>query len=148
MKTCFKCGRSLPLDAFYPHPAMKDGRLGKCKDCTKEDVRANYAAKREQYSAYYAKRNQEPERKESLLRHQRARRARHPERSRARNAVSNALRDGKLERQPCERCESPRSQAHHEDYSRPLDVRWLCFPCHRDEHGQTVVSERLRKAGC
>jgi hypothetical protein len=52
MKTCFNCGTEKPLDDFYRHPTMKDGRLGKCKECTKADVRANYAAKRGQYQEY------------------------------------------------------------------------------------------------
>ena len=41
-KTCFKCGRELPLDEFYKHPAMKDGHLNKCKDCTKRDMKVQY----------------------------------------------------------------------------------------------------------
>jgi hypothetical protein len=41
MKTCFKCYRELPLDSFYRHPRMADGYLGKCKDCTKVDVKSN-----------------------------------------------------------------------------------------------------------
>lgn len=38
MKKCFKCGIEKPLDAFYVHPQMGDGHLGKCKDCTKKDT--------------------------------------------------------------------------------------------------------------
>lgn len=38
-QTCFKCGRPLPLTAFYTHPEMANGRLGKCKTCTKADTR-------------------------------------------------------------------------------------------------------------
>jgi hypothetical protein len=37
-KTCFKCLCKLPLEAFYKHAAMGDGRLGKCKECTKKDA--------------------------------------------------------------------------------------------------------------
>ena len=44
-KICFKCGRELPLDAFYAHPQMKDGHLNKCKECTKKDVKQNYLIK-------------------------------------------------------------------------------------------------------
>jgi hypothetical protein len=54
----------------------------------------------------------------------------------ARIAVSNALRDGRLQRGPCEigeDCEGP-VQAHHDDYSKPLEVRWLCKKHHWQEH--------------
>ena len=34
----------------------------------------------------------------------------------------------------CERCGSPNSEMHHKDYSRPIDVVWLCRPCHLNLH--------------
>jgi hypothetical protein len=27
-----------------------------------------------------------------------------------------------------------RLEAHHTDYSRPLEVEWLCVSCHRNHH--------------
>jgi hypothetical protein len=53
-------------------------------------------------------------------------RAKYPEKWAARWAVAKAIRRGDLVRQPCEVCGNPDAQAHHEDYSQPLRVRWLC----------------------
>ena len=58
-----------------------------------------------------------------------------PEKIAARTAVMHAIQAGRLHRQPCERCgETKQIHAHHEDYSKPLDVAWLCPPCHRKRH--------------
>ena len=37
---------------------------------------------------------------------------------------------GKLKPEPCEGCGDPKAQKHHDDYSKPLEVRWLCVNCH------------------
>lgn len=58
----------------------------------------------------------------------------------ARYAVKTAIRRGELTRQPCEKCghvhPHRRSHAHHEDYSRPLDVVWLCSMHHKQRHAE------------
>jgi hypothetical protein len=141
LKKCFRCGVEKPLEDFYPHPRMGDGRLGKCKECTKADVKANYAARRSQYAAYERWRNEQPARREKKHGYERRHNERHPDRYRARYLLGNAVRDGRVVRQPCEVCGDPHAEAHHEDYSRPLDVRWFCFLHHReDAHGQTVTA--------
>jgi hypothetical protein len=141
-KRCFRCGRRRLLKFFYAHKGMADGRLGKCIDCTKHDVAANHAAHREERSAYEAVRAKDPHRRVKQSQYLRRHRQRNPDKYKARTAVGNALRDGRLVRGPCRFCGTRvRVQAHHVDYSRPLEVLWECFKCHREhEHGQVVVT--------
>ena len=135
MKTCFKCGCTKPLDLFYKHIRMKDGRLNKCIDCTKQDVHEHRHGKgRESVLAYDKLRYQQNETRKSNVRAsvQKAR-AKNPERMQARNKVEYAVKHGLLQKQPCFIC-GAEAEAHHPDYSRPLDVVWLCSSHHKQAH--------------
>lgn len=139
-KTCFKCHVEKTLDEFYRHKMMGDGHLNKCKECTKRDVHRNYESKREQYSDYERRRYQDPKRRADIVRNLNAIRKRYPEKAKAWRMVAYAKRTGKLIPKPCQHCGTTvKVQAHHGDYSKPLDVTWVCFKCHREhEHGQKV----------
>ncbi len=52
-KKCFKCSKIKSLDKFYKHPKMPDGRVNKCKECNKIDVRKNLFENKTRYTAYY-----------------------------------------------------------------------------------------------
>lgn len=54
----------------------------------------------------------------------------------ARWKVARAIEAGRLVRQPCEKCGNPKSHGHHDDYSKPLQVRWLCKKHHDEHHAQ------------
>jgi hypothetical protein len=56
------------------------------------------------------------------------------QKARARQAVNDAVKKGTLIRQPCAICGALEADGHHPDYSKPLDVIWLCPPHHRSEH--------------
>lgn len=60
-----------------------------------------------------------------------------PERAHARKQVVQALARGEMIRMPCERCGAEKAQAHHDDYSKPLAVRWLRRE-HHDEHHRAM----------
>ena len=62
-----------------------------------------------------------------------------PEKHIARSMVRSAIRAGKMKRSPCEVCGIAKSHAHHEDYSKPLDVMWLC-PLHHAAHHPRLFS--------
>ena len=57
----------------------------------------------------------------------------------ARSYAHVYLSRGKLSRENCVDCRSPKSQMHHADYSKPLEVTWICRPCHLARHG---IAER------
>lgn len=137
MKTCFRCQRRKPIRAFYRHPGTADGRLGKCKTCTKKDVAARAAAHPERLAAYERLRWKDPARRDAVYQSIKRGRRAHPGRTKAYVAVYRALKSGLLVRGPCEACGSTKKvEAHHDDYRRPLVVRWLCRRHHLESHGK------------
>lgn len=147
IKTCFGCKQEKSVDEFYRHPAMADGRLNKCKSCKKADSNQHRRENIEKVREYDRKRGSQPHRVASRREYSRteqgrercasAKRAyaeRNPLKRAAHVAVGNALRDGRLVKEPCEICTDPKAEAHHDDYSKPLEVRWLCDPHHKQWH--------------
>lgn len=160
MQTCKTCGAEKPATDFYQY----DGRpMSTCKECVKFKVRANRAANIDRYREYDRQRAFRPDRVAARKAYQeqvkrdpvkaaeggktsKAWRVRNPPKRNAQIAAGNAVRDGRLEKQPCVRCgATERIQAHHEDYSKPLDVMWLCRPCHGIRHRE--INAERRKAG-
>lgn len=67
--------------------------------------------------------------------------------AKARNAVKTAVKNGSLKKpSECQGCgrKSYRIEGHHPDYSRPLDVQWLCAPCHKTLHAKDCVRTRTQ----
>ena len=58
----------------------------------------------------------------------------HPEKSKAYRIVFVNVRNGKLKPKPCEMCGNEKSESHHKDYSKPLEVIWLCKKHHMLQH--------------
>jgi hypothetical protein len=138
-KLCFKCKQIKSLTDFYRHFRMADGHLNKCKECTKNDVKIHYEAIGGNVE-YERARAKTPERKAAQKRYWKERAKRDPIRVQAQAKLSRAIRTGRLKKEPCEICgTTEKIQGHHEDYNKPLEVRWLCFKHHREHgHGQTV----------
>ena len=139
-KTCFKCRSVLPVDDFYKHKTMRDGRLNKCKECAKRDAIANRISHLEYYRKYDRERGSRnitsPKPNKEASRKAKNRHAfLNPLKTKARNSLSNAIRDGKIKKGPCECCGSTSNiHGHHENYRFPLIVNWLCEPCHKWWH--------------
>ena len=140
MKTCFKCQESKPMTEFYKHSEMADGHLNKCKECTKKDAfnRRHFSEARVKILAYDRLRGNR-----QGYEYTQEYRKNNRDKSLAHSKVRNAIRSGLLLKGQCEVCGAKDNiHAHHDDYSKPLDVRWLCPEHHRQLH----ASKDLKKA--
>ena len=173
MKECFKCKVVKPLSEFYKHGKMSDKHLNKCKECTKEDVRRHRSENLERIRAYDRARGDLPHRIVARKEYQKTdsykisrtkalanwskKHSKPSVRSpvdfnvkrRANTIVGNAVRDKRLIPWPI--CSLPdcdkKPEAHHPDYSRPLDVVWLCDKHHKEAHKLGRQIEREREYG-
>lgn len=157
MRTCKKCGETKPITEFYKHG---DYYATQCKDCAREysrDYTREHREERLKYSKEYYHSHKEQareykrkweeknrgwknecarkwsrEHKEQLLEKQRKYRKKNPEKCRAQSLVNSYVARGKIIRpMQCEVCgKIGRTDAHHEDYTKPLDVIWVCRKCH------------------
>lgn len=132
-KACTKCGETKALDEFHRDRSRRDGRFPQCRLCAtagkRAEARANPEKNRERVRRWQ---RENPEKFKARL-------AREPDKQRARKAVRNAVARGVLLKpERCEDCEGQfekrRLHGHHEDYSKQLDVAWLCASCHVRRH--------------
>lgn len=63
------------------------------------------------------------------------------EKAKARELLKYAVKTGKVKKLPCCECGASQVEAHHADYSKPLDVVWLCPKHHRYAHRKTTCAK-------
>lgn len=115
--------KKVPIECSYcgiefmvkPSVLKKRKRHFCCRDCYSK-YRTELLPKEEQHA--YGTGLPEDERKKRAM---------------ARSAFNHYLRDKNIKREPCEIC-GKEAEGHHDDYDKPLDVRWLCFEHHRQWH--------------
>lgn len=137
-RACKVCGLTLNILRFStrPSPAGRQYRFHTCKKCRSKAKEMRW---KQGETPGWLKR----------LRRIKANRAhaKYPERSKAKRLVRTAIEKGTLvPPNVCEDCGGNGQKAkdgrraihaHHEDYSRPLDVAWLCVQCHYLRHSTT-----------
>ncbi|CAL9961168.1 endonuclease [Vibrio phage K24] len=147
MKKCTKCQIEKECTDFQVRSASKDGFTARCKQCLSDydKSRANNSSRvraRKEYqktdaykesarraSRKYARDNKE-KRKESVDKY----REKNKKKYQCHGIVAYAIKCGNLVRNHCEVCYSAKTHAHHDDYDKPLDVRWLCDKHHNEWH--------------
>ena len=162
-KLCFRCGSIKPLADFYKHSRMADGHLNKCKPCTLQDNQNYKLRNSDTIKANDRKRHNTPAHREAVRISYKARMATAEgkknravsaklwvERNRLKRTAhiiaQTAINSGRLKWQPCQNCKSEEGvQAHHEDYTLPLEVTWLCRSCHGQRHRELNETKRKSK---
>ena len=128
-KYCNTCEENRDVSKFHKRKASKDGLSSRCKTCQKvyDKARAKDPM-REEARRVYA---QTEEGKEAGNKAKQAYRKRNPKKTKAHAIVARAIRSGNLVKMPCEECGSDKDiHAHHNDYSKALNINWLCSSCH------------------
>jgi len=133
MKYCGICEQEKSESEFHKRKASKDGLSSKCKTCQKvyDKARANDPYREEQRRIY-----QQTEIGRAAANKAKAKwRKENPNKAKAHAIVARAIRAGHLFSKPCCECGSTSDvHGHHDDYLEPLNVRWLCAPCHSQWH--------------
>ncbi len=143
MKVCNVCSIDKKDEDFYKN-------MKKCKSCHCEKMRIDRINNLEIFKARDAKRAMRPERVAARARYiktenGKAAKKRASEKWQEKSPIKraahiltgNRLRDGKITKAPCEVCGAADFvHAHHDDYARPLDIRWLCPDHHRQWHNE------------
>lgn len=135
MKHCNPCNTTKPRDQFHRRAASADGLAARCKACQKiyDKARASEPERVAARKAYQATDHGKARMRVGTA----AWRKRNRIKSNAHTAVARALRKGTLVRKPCEEPGCGRTdyvEAHHDDYTKPLEVKWLCDPHHKKRH--------------
>lgn len=134
MVPCIDCQEPLVVTARH----ASTGKY-RCVPCRWTLDRA-YRDQRRVMRATRLRARNDDERRRYQREYRRRKRAESPVKQLAREALDRAVRSGKVVRQPCADCGSARSHGHHSDYSKPLDVEWVCARCHGRRHWKEVAS--------
>ena len=138
MKKCSKCKAEKSLSGFFPDISKASGYRSSCKTCTAKVIRACRYKKIEVYRAKERLRGEK--RWKNADNRKRARLLKDKVKEHARMTLRYAVWSGKIVKpEACDRCHAAvLLHGHHKDYSKLLDVVWLCSVCHGAEHGKVV----------
>jgi hypothetical protein len=118
LRKCSVCEKYKPLDQFSIDRGRNGGISSRCHEC-KLIVDRERAKSRKSYFAEYSKL--------------------HPEKRNAKDQACRACKNGLIKRGKCEICGSEEVVKHHDDYSKPLEIRWLCRKHHGEYHFGAVA---------
>ena len=150
MKHCSKCDQTKSLESFWGNKNRNDGKDSFCIECRKDYKQRNRERlNKYRRDLYYSNRDLELARTKSYRQTEKGKlsartsvetyQINNPEKKIARMAVNNAIKRKEMFRpSECGRCgrSDLRIEGHHADYTKILEVEWLCSKCHNQHHAQ------------
>lgn len=149
-KVCSECGQEKPLSEFNKRRSNKDGHQDRCRACFSRYNKARYHADPQRFIDGVRKYREEN--LENVFATRMDMCERNPNHKNANMAVDLAIKLGYISRPDyCMGCGLPSSEsrvtAHHHDYSKPLEVVWVCSKCHRQLDANRREREGLSRFG-
>ena len=118
-KKCSKCQQLKPVSEYVKDKKCKDGLLRQCKPCKRKYIK-EWRENTPSYNKLHAQKF----------------RTNNPDKRAAHLAIARALWAGTVIKEPCCVCGETKSESHHEDYLKPLDVIWFCRLHHAEHHAK------------
>lgn len=144
-KTCSSCKRDLPASSFHRQAAKPDRLHCYCRQCSaiKSHLRwkVTFHHQSEQRKAWRAKN------KAKVRAYAKEQALKEPHKAKARQACRGKIKSGEIQKLPCRECGSKNSQAHHDDYSKPFDVIFLCPKHHSELHNNRRLQSAIANEG-
>ena len=129
-----KWAKNNPEKAFiYQKIYQAEHRLERNK---KSNIKSKTPRSKEVRKKWYQKKMKEKDFRIARYESQKKWREENPIKKRAHDIVRLHVSSGKIKSQPCVKCGSDKSSAHHEDYRKPLEIIWFCHSCHMDHHSK------------
>ena len=129
---CPKCGASRSDVSFKTKIDTPDDMAKFCVPCRRKVRRLKYQKTNGKEKHLEASRRHSNSAKGAAVK--KKWRDENPEKYKAHGIVAYAIKQGRLVKQPCDVCGSKDVHAHHDDYLKPLNVRWLCSAHHSQWH--------------
>ena len=133
MKICTKCTQGKDKSLFPKDNSRKDKLYPWCRDCNNSAWRERYRNNPESRRKHLAKVWFCGDKKR-IAKYNQRKKKKWAKKIKAQTFLRNAVRLGKIVKEPCEICNDIKSHGHHEDYNKPLEVHWLCDKHHKEVH--------------
>jgi len=130
VKQCSKCGIEKKEEKFNKQCNGKNGLRASCRDCTRKEHKIyNQTHKTNNANMY-----------KSIKKYK----MNNPEKIRAQNLLEYAVKKGRVKKERCKMCNAVNTEGHHDDYSKPYEVDWLCRQHHKERHWNNKHMENAR----